>query len=184
MAHRKVAAGFIVQMPVGRRADPVLVGLYGQPLSDELSQYEHRGLRLLVWGHALLSAALCRAEFATAVDTGDIDRLANWPGSYSAVVMSVDGITAYADLAGQFPLYYSQLNGELLIAPDPGPLAFPAFSQYRCSDGCRPDRLPIRTTALVKADVLCRRSSSAGRCHASGGFPWIARHVRSVTVAD
>ena len=163
MAHRKVAAGFIVQVPVGRRADRVLVGLYGQPLSDELSQYEHRGLRLLVWGHALLSAALCRAEFATAVDTGDIERLANWPGSYSAVVMSVDGITAYADLAGQFPLYYSQLNGELLIAPDPGPLA------------CRHSRNIDAVTAA--AQIACpsvlplwsERSSYAGVHRLPGG---------------
>ena len=94
MAHRKVAAGFIVQMPVGRRADPALVGLYGQPLSDELSQYEHRGLRLLVW---VMHCSMPRCAGLNPPRRSTPGTSSAWPTGRlldSAVVMSVDGITA------------------------------------------------------------------------------------------
>jgi asparagine synthase (glutamine-hydrolysing) len=110
-------------MAEGRRTDRVVAEVYGQLPDDELSEYEHHDVRLLVWGHALLSAPLRSAEFAAAVDSGETDRVARWAGSYSAVVLGRGSVTAYADLAGQFPLYYSQRNGELLVGPDPGPLA-------------------------------------------------------------
>ena len=124
MARREAPAGFIIRLADSRRAAPVAAEVYGQLPDGELSQYEHHDICLLVWGHALVNAPLCAAEFAAAVDSGEISRVARWPGSYSAVVMAQGSVTAYADLAGQFPLYYSQLNGELLVGSDPGLLAY------------------------------------------------------------
>jgi asparagine synthase (glutamine-hydrolysing) len=123
MVYGETSAGFIVRLADGRRAHPVVDEMDGWSAGGELSQYEHHDIRLLVWGHALLSVPLRSAEFAAAVDSGEISRVAGWPGSYSAVVLAPGSVTAYADLAGQFPLYYSQLNGELLLGPDPGTLA-------------------------------------------------------------
>lgn len=123
MEFREASAGFLIRLTDDRRTGQVTAEVYGQSPDGELHQYKYQGVRLLVWGHALLSASLRSAEFAAAVDSGEISRVTKWPGSYSAVVLTRGSITAYADLAGQFPLYYSQLNGELLLGPDPGLLA-------------------------------------------------------------
>jgi asparagine synthase (glutamine-hydrolysing) len=95
----------------------------------ELSQHQHGEIRLLVYGHCLLSIAGRAARLADAVGAADRGRgavdhaIADWPGSYSAVLLHGDGVTAYADTAGQFPLYYSRRDGELLLGSDPAMLA-------------------------------------------------------------
>jgi asparagine synthase (glutamine-hydrolysing) len=123
MARIAAASGFIIRIAGDGLAGPVVAEVYGQPPDPELSQHEHRGISLLVFGHCLLSAGARAAWFANAVDRNEIRLIADWPGSYSAVVLRRGSVTAYADLAGQFPLYYSSLNGEILIGADPGMLA-------------------------------------------------------------
>jgi asparagine synthase (glutamine-hydrolysing) len=86
-------------------------------------QHEYQGFRLLLVGDCLLSTADRAARFAVATAAANLDRIADWPGSFSAVVLSPERITAYSDLAGQFPLYYSRRGGELLISTDPHPVA-------------------------------------------------------------
>lgn len=86
-------------------------------------QHEYQYFRLLLVGDCLLSTADRAARFAAAAAAGSLDRIADWPGSFSAVVLSPERIAAYSDLAGQFPLYYSRRGGELLISTDPRPVA-------------------------------------------------------------
>jgi asparagine synthase (glutamine-hydrolysing) len=95
----------------------------------EFSQHEYQRTRLLIYGHCLLGSAGRSARLADVVCAGDPGTsavglaLADWPGSYSAILLHGDSVTAYADIAGQFPLYYSRREGELLLGSDPALLA-------------------------------------------------------------
>jgi asparagine synthase (glutamine-hydrolysing) len=130
------------------------------------------GARLLLLGRCLLSPERITAEFAAAVESGDLGRTAEWPGAYTAVIISDGGITAYPDLAGQFPLYYSQRHGELLISTDPAQLA----AAHRLSAD------PL----LAAAHVVCPgvlplwwgRSAYAGIGRVEGGMVLRARADR------
>jgi asparagine synthase (glutamine-hydrolysing) len=100
---------------------------------------------LLVIGQCLISESQRAVEFAQAVDSSTSGRsfsaIADWPGSYSAVVLCRDGLEAYADPAGQFPVYYSRRGDEVLIGSDPRFLA------------ARHDRPPDPVTAA--AHIAC-----------------------------
>lgn len=89
----------------------------------DVSRHSHMDADLVVLGHCLLGTAERSARFAAAVDAGDPGRMADWPGSYSAIVRRPGGVTVYSDLAGQFPLYCSRRGGETLIGPEPRVLA-------------------------------------------------------------
>jgi hypothetical protein len=120
-------------------------------------RHEFQGIRLLLIGDCLLSSQQRSAEFAAAVAAGNLDRAAEWPGSYSVVVLSCRGVIAYSDLAGQFPLYYSRRGDEFLIGSD---LRSVAVAHYRRPDpvsaamriAC-PAVLPMWSTRSAYADV-------------------------------
>lgn len=99
------------------------VELIGEWSGEEFGSYRARDVLLLLFGHCLLGAVEIGAAFEAAVASGHPDLVAHWPGAYAAVVIRGDTLTAHADLAGQFPLYYSRAGGELLISPDPAGLA-------------------------------------------------------------
>lgn len=117
--------GFILRCN-GNGALPI-VDVYGQWHGEEFSQHQHRDSVLLVMGHCLLSLSQRAAEFAAAADslTGDLaaDLVADWPGSCSAILLKGYRIAAYTDLAGQFPIYYSGRDDEILIGSEPRLLA-------------------------------------------------------------
>jgi asparagine synthase (glutamine-hydrolysing) len=123
MARSPGATGFVVSARINSHGDRAVPEVRSSAQDHELSRHEHGGTLLLVFGHCLLDAAPRSADFAAAVDSADLDRVADWPGSYTAVMLRPGSITAYTDLAGQFPLYYSQLNSEVLVGSDPGLLA-------------------------------------------------------------
>jgi asparagine synthase (glutamine-hydrolysing) len=114
--------------PMIRVAANAATGIPGVELVGEWSGGDFRSCQaldalLLLFGQCLLGTAEIAAEFGTAIASGQVDRVADWPGAYAAVVIRGDTVTAHTDLAGQFPLYYSQQGGELLISPDPAGLA-------------------------------------------------------------
>ena len=117
------AVGFVARVTRDRAGAARGVELCEQGQEPEFSQHEYRGVRLLLLGQCLLDPQVRAARFAAAVDSDDIDCVADWPGCYSAVVLRRDGATGYSDLAGQFSLYYSECGGEILIGSDPGLLA-------------------------------------------------------------
>lgn len=123
MRNALVSTGPIIRIAGdGTSASPEVRGTDGWDDGD-VAFFASRGARLLLLGRCLLSAKRIAAEFAAAAESGDLDRTAEWPGAYTAVVISDGGITAYTDLAGQFPLYYSRCHGELLIGVNPAQLA-------------------------------------------------------------
>ena len=123
VARSSEVTGFVVRVGVHSSSDRAVPEVRGPAQDRELSQHEHHDAVLLVFGHCLLDTAQRSANFAAAVDSTDLDRVADWSGSYTAVVLRPGTVTAYTDLAGQFPLYYSQLNGEVIVGSDPGLVA-------------------------------------------------------------
>lgn len=114
-----LASGFVVHTG-GRQSAPQA---HGAISGSGVSWHAHLGTDLFILGHCLLGAAERSARFAAAVDADDPGRVADWPGSYSAIVCRTDGITVYSDLAGQFPLYCSRRGDETLIGPEARALA-------------------------------------------------------------
>jgi asparagine synthase (glutamine-hydrolysing) len=114
--------GFIVHID-GRTGIPAVTHIHGTNHATEISQHTHDGVGLVVLGHCLYSAARRSAEFVAALQASDLDSVAQWPGSYSVVALRPGSIVTYSDLAGQFPLYYSALNGEILVGSEPSLLA-------------------------------------------------------------
>lgn len=158
------ATGFILRIGTGSGPwGEVVPEIYG-PLQDrELTLHEHGGVTLLVLGHCLLDAASRSARLAEAVESADLSRVAGWPGSYTAVVLQRESVIAYQDLAGQFPLYYSRLNGEILLSSDPGLLA---FRHNRCPD---PVTAAARIACPTVLPVWSERSPYSDVHRLSGG---------------
>lgn len=123
------------------------IDVYGLWPTSEFSQHWHREKALLVIGHCRIDAARRQQAFNAAVDEGNVDHLADWPGSFSALVVDRDNVTAYADLSGQFPLYYSLAGDEILIGSDPGLLAARHGRQFDtvalAARICCPDAFPL-----------------------------------------
>lgn len=88
-----------------------------------VSRHEFAATRLLLIGDCLLTVAQRDSALAAAVRDGGLDRVADWPGAFSVIVVGPRTVTGYADQSEQFPLYYARRGAEILIGPDPGVLA-------------------------------------------------------------
>ncbi|MGH3280307.1 MAG: asparagine synthase-related protein [Trebonia sp.] len=128
-----------------------------------ITRYQYRDVTLIIAGHCLLDAAGRSARLAAAVDDGETDAINTWPGSYSTVLIRDGSVTARADLAGQFPLYYARRGGEVLIGTDPRPLA--------AAHGREPD--PLTAAAHIACSAVlplwARRSAFTGVARLEGG---------------
>jgi asparagine synthase (glutamine-hydrolysing) len=123
MAISLLSAGPILRVAANGIPGFLDTEIIGEWSGADFRSCETRDARLLIFGHCLLGAAEMAAEFGAAAESGHLDRVAEWPGAYAAVIARQGIVTAYSDLAGQFPLYFSQRGGELLISPDPAALA-------------------------------------------------------------
>jgi asparagine synthase (glutamine-hydrolysing) len=136
----------------------------------EITRHYYRDVTLIIVGHCLLNAAERSARLAAAVEGGTADTVTGWPGSYSTIVVDGDSVTARADLAGQFPLYYARCGEEILIGTDPRPLA--------AAHGHGPD--PLTAAAHIACPAVLplwtRRSAFTGVARLEGGE--ILRAVR------
>ena len=156
---------------VTTKFDPCVIGVRAEGIVDtgawlvnpEIARHRYRDVTLVIAGHCLLSAAERSARLAAAVERGQPDAVTSWPGSYSAVVIRGDSVTAHADLAGQFPLYYARRGGEVLIGTDPRPLA---AAHGRGFD-------PLTAAAHIACPAVLplwtRRSAFTGVCRLEGG---------------
>jgi asparagine synthase (glutamine-hydrolysing) len=109
----------------GIPAWPDLTGvrLYGDWHPADVRRAEHERGRLLVLGHCLAGAERVRRDFAEAMERGDLSSLSRWPGACLRLVIRPGEMLALTDIAGQFPLYYSQRDGETVVASHAGLLA-------------------------------------------------------------
>ncbi|WP_176968668.1 asparagine synthase [Amycolatopsis xylanica] len=74
---------------------------------------------LIVAGQCLATSARMRADLDKVLRSGDLTSLTCWPGSYLAILVREDSLTALVDLAGQYPLYYCEGKGETVIGTRP-----------------------------------------------------------------
>jgi asparagine synthase (glutamine-hydrolysing) len=166
--------GYIVRYGCG----PPVIDVYGLWQEGEFSQHQYRDAILLVIGHCLIEESKRADEFARAVERSPESRtsraIADWPGSYSAAVLRRDGVEAYADLAGQFPVYYSRRGDEVLIGSDPRFLAarhkrYPDPVTAAVHIAC-PAVLPLWSGRSPYSDVARLEGGSVLRVKSSGSL--------------
>jgi len=81
----------------------------------ELRTVSYADGHLVTVGDCLASEVRLRADFRRALDRGRLEDLTRWPGAYLTIVVRADELTAFADLAGQFPLYYRHDPGRTVV---------------------------------------------------------------------
>ncbi|MEU0334603.1 albusnodin/ikarugamycin family macrolactam cyclase [Streptomyces sp. NPDC006193] len=73
--------------------------------------------RVVAVGQCLAGSARMRDDLGRAARDGDWESLTRWPGAYLLLVLENGGrTTAYADPAGQFPLYYARSGGRTVLS--------------------------------------------------------------------
>ncbi|WP_433543733.1 albusnodin/ikarugamycin family macrolactam cyclase (plasmid) [Streptomyces sp. CA-294286] len=100
--------------------------------------------RVAAIGQCLASEVTMRHDLRRAVQDGRWERLTRWPGAYLLLVVRDHGhLTAYADPAGQFPLYYGRHGHHTVLSTRARTAA--ALS----GTATRPD------TAVLAAHLVC-----------------------------
>jgi len=99
--------------------------------------------RLLVVGNCLVDDDRLRSDLSAALRAGRPELVTGWPGSYLAVVVTERGLTAFVDLAGQYPLYFHAGGGAVVYGTSARRTAAAAGL------GARPD------PQVALADIFC-----------------------------
>jgi len=172
--------GFVLKHVWG--STPPVIDVYGQWPSGEFTQHHYQDSTLLVIGYCLLSPARQAAEFIATVDTStsamddNVSVIADWPGAYSAVLLHRGSIAAYADLSGQFPLYYSRRDCEILVGSEPRALA------ARHERGYDPVTIAAHIACAAVLPLWWGRSPYSGIARLEGGGVLRAEAPHSVNV--
>jgi asparagine synthase (glutamine-hydrolysing) len=103
---------------------------------------DRRGL-LVVVGQCLVDDEQLHRDFVRALRDDRIDAVTGWPGSYLSIVVRKDDLTAYVDLAGQYPLYHRTFGGKVAVGTRPFPTAVTA--------GLTPEPDPL----VLAAQMIC-----------------------------
>lgn len=82
---------------------------------DECRVVRHGDAGLVVIGHCLAGDDRLRTLLERLAATGRPEVPPSLPGSCLAVLVQPDSVTATVDLAGQFPLYYHETNGRVVL---------------------------------------------------------------------
>jgi asparagine synthase (glutamine-hydrolysing) len=85
------------------RSTPVSWGTWRR---GEFRVFDRPEGRLVLIGQCFADDARVAADLAEALRSERVDLVTRWPGSYLAMVITADQVTAFVDLAGQYPLYY------------------------------------------------------------------------------
>lgn len=129
-------------------------------------------LTLVLPGGALVLVGQCFAgreqlhrDFRLALETGALERVTRWPGSYLAVVVRPDDVTAFVDLAGQHPLYYRTIGNRTVFGTRAGMTAAATGSTPR------PDALGLAAELVFPGVPLLtdHHSAYAGLSRVAGG---------------
>ncbi|KFZ77610.1 hypothetical protein ED92_37785 [Amycolatopsis sp. MJM2582] len=79
---------------------------FGRWRPRELRAVTCPGGKLALVGQCFATDAEIRRDFRRALENDRLVEVTRWPGSYLAVVIRPGDVTAFADLAGQYPLYF------------------------------------------------------------------------------
>jgi asparagine synthase (glutamine-hydrolysing) len=107
--------GLIGVFPGPNEAAAPYLRMWGPWRPGELRVVTASGGQLVVVGQCLADERNLRADFRQALATDRLDLVTRWPGSYLAVVVRADDLTAYTDLAGQYPLHYRSVGGRTVL---------------------------------------------------------------------
>jgi asparagine synthase (glutamine-hydrolysing) len=118
-----------------------------------------------VIGQCLVDDHLFAQTARDALESGRWTTLTRWPGSYLVIVLRDEQLLAFADLAGQYPLYYAHVHGRTVFGTDAGATARAAGLAPR------PDRLTLAAQVFCPAtpDLVDGRSPIAGVSRLGGG---------------
>ncbi|WP_208765291.1 albusnodin/ikarugamycin family macrolactam cyclase [Streptomyces albidochromogenes] len=130
---RRLHPGFTgcFPLPVGRSAP--FTRVTGHWREGELRRFRCAAGTVVTVGQCLAGERQFAADAERALATDRLATLTRWPGSYLCVVVRAHDLTAFADLAGQYPLYYRRRPGRTWIGSRPADTAVAA------GGGCRPD---------------------------------------------
>ncbi|MFH8775121.1 albusnodin/ikarugamycin family macrolactam cyclase [Streptomyces sp. NPDC017958] len=96
--------------------EPVLWS-WGSWHDGEVRTVECPQARVLAVGQCLADTERMRHDLVRSARDGHWERLTRWPGAYLLLVLEDGGrLTAYTDLAGQFPLYYARCDGRTIVS--------------------------------------------------------------------
>lgn len=85
---------------------------------DEVRTVRHVNGTVMVVGQCFAGDQRLVSAAERALTTGNWESLTRLPGSYLTIVVSDNGFAAFADLAGQYPLYYVQTAGRTVFGTD------------------------------------------------------------------
>ncbi|MGW7264543.1 albusnodin/ikarugamycin family macrolactam cyclase [Streptomyces sp. NPDC054842] len=135
--------------PAPRGATPLWPGeplfwSWGPWHPGEVRTVQHAHTRLAAVGQCLADDVTMRQDLRLAVQDGHWERLTRWPGAYLLIVLHEDGhVTAYADPAGQFPLYYGHHSRTTVLSTRARTAAALSGATNRID------------TAAIAADIFC-----------------------------
>lgn len=118
-----------------------------------------------VMGQCMVDDQRFAADAQRALESGRWEPLTRWPGSYLTIMVRENELTAFADLAGQYPLYYTHVGGRTVFGSHAGATATAAGLVNR------PDSITVAAqTFCPTATVLTDgRSVFSGVSRLGGG---------------
>lgn len=129
---------------------------FGDWRPEELRIRDHHLGKLVIYGNCLADDATIDRCLNEALERNDPTRLTTLPGSYTTLLVRPDGLTALADLANQFPLFYRSDAGTTHLASLTAPL---------CVDNARDNIDPLTLASQIVAprasDLMAGRSGFA-----------------------
>ncbi|WP_156722317.1 asparagine synthase-related protein [Streptomyces apocyni] len=141
--------------PLADSAPPLVVGdaglapphgtvlrTMGRWREGELRSFQCAGGSVIAVGQCLAGEQEFTRDADRALATGRLLPLTQWTGSYLCLVVRPHELTAFADLAGQYPLYFRRRPGRTWIGSQPATVAAAA------GGGCRPDLQTLATQVL------------------------------------
>lgn len=100
-----------------------LTDVTGHWREGELRSFRCAGGTVIAVGQCLAGERQFAADAERALATGRLTPLTRWAGSYLCIVVRPGELTAFADLAGQYPLYYRRRPGRTWIGSRPADVA-------------------------------------------------------------
>ncbi|NEA52671.1 albusnodin/ikarugamycin family macrolactam cyclase [Streptomyces sp. SID13666] len=137
---------------------------WGRWRSGELRGVTYKGAGLVTLGQCFADDRQLTAGLVQAVESDRWEALIRWPGSYLVIMARDDGLLAFTDLAGQFPLYYCPVLGRVAFG------SRPAIAAAAAGIPARPDRATLAAQILCPtADPLFGERSVLDGVHRLGG---------------
>ncbi|SFH65199.1 asparagine synthase (glutamine-hydrolysing) [Amycolatopsis regifaucium] len=129
-------------------AEPVWPGetswtAFGAWRHRELRTVRCPGGMLALVGQCFETDSVLREDFRRALEGDRLAEVTRWPGSYLAVVVRPEDVTAFVDLAGQYPLYFHTTPARTVLGT-------------RARATARAAGLPLEPDVLtMAADMFC-----------------------------